>query len=287
MPSYFALILLAASAQPPLTLATYAYPKYDRGAALAPLGRALADRLDRPVLVRLYQTPDALAEGIAAGEVDLAVTNLATYARVGRRSGVRAVAVLDVPAPTLERYRGVLIARANTGLTSIDQVRARADQLRYSEVLPGSTSGALVQAEALIAGAAGPVRFSASRFAGTHEAALDDVLAGRADLAALAEDPWRKLVMVRPADAAKLRLIWRSAPLPPGPVICVERPELDCGKVARIVVGGLADAPGAAAALAAGWSETEGATGFKPVDPRRYAGYLTSEAVDRAEAAGR
>lgn len=98
------------------------------------------------------------------------------------------------------------------------------------------------------------------------------MVAGRAEVAALAEDPWRALQAKRPADAARLRQIWRSAPLPPGPILCVERADLDCAKVAAILLGDRAGEP--ATALAAGWSETAGATRFKPVDRRRYAAFL-------------
>lgn len=272
--------LLAAVTQVPLTLATYAYPSYDRAAALAPLGNALSTELNRPVALRLYPTPDALAAAVASGEIDLAVTNLGAYAQVGRRPGVRTVAVLDVPAATLDRYRGVLIAASATGLSSLDDVRARAGTLRYTEVLPGSTSGALAQTGALTAGKHGPPRFKSRRFAGTHDAALEDVLAGRADVAALAEDPWRKLKAERPEDAARLRQIWRSAPLPPGPVICVERKEIDCAQIAAFILRGRGRASGAATALAAGWSETQGATSFKPVDLRSYAGFLPPAAAE-------
>lgn len=281
--TFSAIALLAAATRVPLTLATYAYPSYDRAAALSPLADALSTELNRPVALRLYPTPDALAAAVATNEIDFAVTNLAAYAQVGRLPGVRAVAILDVPAPTLDRYRGVLIAGGATGLSSLDDVRGRARELRYSEVLPGSTSGALTQAEALAAGGHGPPRFESRRFAGTHDAALEDVLAGRADVAALAEEPWRRLVAERPEDAARLRQIWRSAPLPPGPVICVQRKEIDCSQVAAFILRGRGAASGAATALAAGWSETQGATSFKPVDLRSYAGFLPPAAAEPAQ----
>lgn len=266
------LLLLAALAQP-LTLATYAYPRYDRAAALAPLGTFLEKTLDRPVATRLYPTPDALADAIARGEVDIAMTNLAAYLRVGQRSEVRAIAVLDVPPATLDGYRGVLLARRAAKVASLADIRARATTLRYSEVLPGSTSGALVQANALGVAAGRAVRFAATRQVGTHDAALDDLLAGRSDVAALAEEPWRKLQRERPAEAASLVEIWRSEPLPPGPVVCVARAALDCGNVARLLTT-RRDARAPAAALAAGWAETLGAAAFVPVDAARYAPFV-------------
>jgi len=282
-----ALLLLAPEPRPlePLTLATYAYPAYDRAAALEPMRELLARRLGRPVEVRLFPTPERLAEALADGRADVAMTNLAAYARVGRRPEVRAVAVLDVPAATLERYRGVLLARRATGLTSAAGAAARAGSLRLSEVMPGSTSGGLVQAGRLRRIDGLPARFADRRYAGTHEAALGDLLAGRADVAALAEEPWLKLRRERPDAAAGIVEIWRSAPLPPGPVVCVEGARLACADVAAALLAGDADGRRAARALAAGWSETAGAAAFAPVAPAAYGAFL--EASDAAPAGGR
>lgn len=57
----------------------------------------------------------------------------------------------------------------------------------------------------------------------THDKSLEDLVAGRADIAALAETPWQNLQINDPERAETLRLVWRSGPLPPGPVICRDR----------------------------------------------------------------
>lgn len=269
-----ATLLLLASAPEPLILATYAYPKYDRAAALAPLGRLLSRRLGRKVEIALLPTPDALTDAVRDGRVDIAMTNLGAYARMARSPKVKAVAVLAVPAATLERYRGVLLARRATGLTSVAEVAARAGELRYSKVLPGSTSGGLVQASALRR-AGGPLpRFAAVRHAGTHEAALDDLLAGRADVAALAEEPWRTMVEEQPKLASVLVEIWRSPPLPAGPVVCAEQPDLRCADVAGLLLRKDEAVSEAARSLAAGWSETMGAKAFMEVPEQRYVDFI-------------
>ena len=104
-----AALLLAARATaappppPPLRLATYAYPKYDRAAALAPLAALIERVAGRKVEVVLLETPDALRDAVLAGRVDVAVPNLAAW--LGMRANPAAVAIarLDVPAATLER----------------------------------------------------------------------------------------------------------------------------------------------------------------------------------------
>lgn len=260
-------LLLAAqltAAAPPLKVATYAYPRYDRAAALKPMADQLGAALGRETQVVLLETPDALAEAIAAGEVDVAMTNLAAYLAVQADPKVQAVAVLDVPAATAGRYRGVLVARRGAGVATISDLPEKAPSLRYAEVLPGSTSGALVQAGALRQGGLAPSSFKEVRQAGTHEAALAALQAGDADLAAFAEEPWRKLKAESPQTAAGLVELWRSDPLPAGPVICVRAPTTPCDEIESVLLG---DAGPAAAELAKGWSETEGAVRFSAPIP--------------------
>ncbi|WP_293405143.1 PhnD/SsuA/transferrin family substrate-binding protein [Phenylobacterium sp.] len=263
-----ALLLAAqlAAAPPPLKVATYAYPKYDRAAALKPMAEQLGAALGRETQMVLLETPDALAAAIAAGEVDIAMTNLAAYLAVRLDPKVQAVAVLDVPAATAERYRGVLVARRGAGVAAMSDLPGTAARLRYAEVLPGSTSGALVQAAALRQAGLTPGRFKEVRQAGTHEAALAALQAGTADLAAFAEEPWRKLKAENPQAAAGLVELWRSAPLPAGPVVCVRAATTPCDEIGAVLQGDGA----AAAELAKGWSETEGAVRFRSYDSALY-----------------
>ena len=268
------LLSLAAPAQAtPLRVGTYSYPRYDRRIALGPIA-ALAGRIaGRPAEIVLLPTPTALAEALCRGEVDVAMTNLGAFVEVRDCPNLRAIAVLDMPPPVLDRYRGVLLVRRETGIDTLDTLGKRASGLRYSEVLPGSTSGGLVQAEALRSAGSAPSAFAARRMAGTHEAALADLIEGRADVAALTEDPWRRLQASDPAKAATLHPIWRSAPLPPGPVVCHEGPATPCAEIQAALLG--AQGGPTAVALAAGWSEADGATRFMAYDRARYEAFRT------------
>ncbi|CAN7535936.1 phosphate/phosphite/phosphonate ABC transporter substrate-binding protein [Phenylobacterium sp. LjRoot164] len=255
MISFLIAAQLAAAAPPPLKVATYAYPKYDRAVALAPMAERLGAALGRQTQIVLLENPDALAQALRAGEVDVAMTNLASYLAARTEPNVQAVAVLDVPEATAGLYRGVLVARRDAGLASMADLPAKAARLRYAEVLPGSTSGALVQAAALRETRLGPSSFTQVDQAGTHEAALAALQAGTADLAAFAEGPWRKLKAEDPRAAEGLVELWRSDPLPPGPVVCVRAATTPCDEIGAVL---LSEA-GVAAELAKGWSETEGA----------------------------
>lgn len=97
--------LLAAAPAPPLRLATYAYPAYDRSQALAPLARLIEAETGRSVSITLYPSPEALTKAIRERRVDVAMTNLATYIDASRDPAVRTLAVLQVP---MRRSRNIV-----------------------------------------------------------------------------------------------------------------------------------------------------------------------------------
>ncbi|KCZ97204.1 phosphonate ABC transporter periplasmic phosphonate-binding protein [Hyphomonas polymorpha PS728] len=270
----FLCVLLAHSApEPPLVVASYSYPAFDRSVALAPMADVVGHAAGRPVKIVLFDTPDALSDAVCAGQVDVAMTNLGAWVTMRDCAGVNAIAVLDTPPTVLDRYRGVLLTRADTGISGLADLSAQTETLRYSEVLPGSTSGALVQAAQLRELGVTPAHFAARLHAGTHDKSLEYLLAGEADIAALAENPWRSLQESDPARAETLRLLWRSDPLPPGPVICREREAVPCTAIGNALLE--AGAAATAEALAQGWMETEGAERFRPYDEAVYAPFTS------------
>lgn len=259
--------------EPPLVVASYSYPAFDRSVALAPMADVVGHAAGRPVRIVLFDTPDDLSDAVCSGQVDVAMTNLGAWVTMRDCAGVTAIAVLDAPPAVLDRYRGVLLTRADTGISDLTDLSARMETLRYSEVLPGSTSGALVQAAQFRELGVTPARFAARFHAGTHVNSLEYLLAGEADVAALAENPWRSLQETDPARAETLRLLWRSDSLPPGPVICRQREGVPCAAIGDALLE--ADAAKAAQALAGGWAETKGAERFRAYDEAAYAPFTS------------
>lgn len=255
-------------AEPAAILATYAYTRYDRAAALQPLAEHLQRGLGRPVEVRVLESPRALAAALRDGTVDVAVTNTFVYLGLRDLPAIRAAAVFDVPPATLDAYRGVLLARRDGPAASLPAVQAGAAQLRYAQVIPGSTSGGLVQDLFLASRGLDAARFATIRQAGTHEAALAAVVDGSADLAALADAPWQ--ARQREGKAGDLVELWRSPPIPPGPLVCRAGGRIDCARAAQLLARLHEDAPAALAAVVAAWSEAAGATRLIPVQAAPY-----------------
>lgn len=272
----FAASAAAAQADTPLVLGSYAYPTLDRTAALTPLAGVVETATGQPVTIRLYANPDAIADALAAGEVDVAVLNLGAWLRAAEAPGLVPMATL-VPAPAVQdRYRAVLLARADLGFAGMADVARAAPGLRLAAALAGSTSGGLVQLAALSEAAGGARPALSVTYAGSHEAALAMLVRGEADLAALAETPWRKWLAVSGEAGPKPAEIWRSAPLPSGPVVCRPSPQVDCARLTAALMAPGTASQAAARGIAQGWPELEGADTFVAFDAARYAALIAA-----------
>lgn len=275
----FAIVLLFVSlplhaAGRAAVIATYAYTRYDRAAALQPLATVLGESLGQAVQVRVLESPRALAAALREGSVDLAVTNTFVYLAARGDARIRALAVFDVPAATLDAYRGVLLARAGVTLETVQ----RSDRaLRYAQVIPGSTSGGLVQDLFLAAKDVNGASRLRIHHAGTHDATLAQLQQGQADIAALADAPWQ--AAQRGNTAGDVVQLWRSPPIPPGPVVCRDGGRIDCAQARALLLNLHEKSPDALAAVVAAWSEAAGATQLAPVHEAAYDA-LTADFAD-------
>lgn len=264
----------AAAAHEPLVLGSYAYPTLDRERALTPLALFIETTFDQPAEIKLYSDPDAIAAALSTGEVDVAVLNLGAWLRAVSVPDVQPLAVLALAPEVAESYRAVLLARPQTGVSTLEQVASASSGLRLAAVLPGSTSGGLVQRAALTDAGGAALDWGSIVYAGSHEAALAMLVRGEADLAAIAEAPWRTWQLANPDPAQHPKQIWRSAPLPAGPVVCRQSARIACSTLAAAIVSDNALARSAAQSLATGWPELAGADRFFAYDAAPYAGLI-------------
>lgn len=249
----------AAEASPrPWVIATYAYPQRDRAAAIQPLADYLGLRARHPVKIRLFESPTALIEALRRGEADVAVPNLHGYLQARRASEpLTTLPVPQVPALQAERYRAVLIARG--GLEQAGELERKAERLRLVLVGRDSASGGFVPVRELRRRGLEPTTaFAHLAYAGSHAAALQAIASGKADVAALAADVYDA---ERPSGVVEL---WRSEPIPPGPLLCRPAADVPCQQFAAWLLEAHDEAPSVMAALRAGWPEFGDATVFVP-----------------------
>jgi len=245
-------------AQRPWVIATYAYPQRDRAAAIQPLADYLGLRARHPVQIRLFDSPTALVDALRRGDADVAVPNLHGYLQARRANEtLTTLPVPQVPALQADRYRAVLLVRS--GLEAADELERQAPRLRLALVGRDSASGGFVPVRELRRRGLEPTKaFAHLAYAGSHAAALEAVATGNADVAALAADVYDA---ERPAGLVEL---WRSDPIPPGPLLCRPAADVPCQQFTAWLLEAHEEAPAVMAALRAGWPEFGDATVFVP-----------------------
>jgi signal transduction histidine kinase/ABC-type phosphate/phosphonate transport system substrate-binding protein len=140
-------------------------------------GRALSERLGRPVVMELAPTYEALEAELAAGRVDMAWAT----AEQCDAFAPRARAVLRAVRSGSYRYHSALVCRSDEPLT-LETLQGK----RAAWVAPRSTGGHLLPVRFLEAsGLRTHSLFSQQRFLGTYRKALTAVLSGEADVTAI------------------------------------------------------------------------------------------------------
>ncbi|MBI5422598.1 MAG: phosphate/phosphite/phosphonate ABC transporter substrate-binding protein [Opitutae bacterium] len=261
-----------------LRLGTYQYGSVDRIGAIRPVAEYLERELGETVTAVVLPGVWELVAAVEAGEVDCAVINTAGYLALAAAKDARAEAIvaLDTKARAAERYNTVIIAPSAQG-GSWDDVAAWARGLRLALVVPGSTTGDLVPRLALAQRGVADAEQAFSRvgFAGSHAKALDAVVTGDADLAALAESEFDAQLKREPALAARLRVLWRSPAIPLGPIVVRRALPAETRAALRQALMRLPEkSPAAFAALKSGWSEFKTADAIRLPDPNEWAPIL-------------
>lgn len=251
-------------------LGTYAYAEFDRAAALQPLAEWLREYTGCGWTIEILDSPGALADAMAAAELDWAVPNLVGHLRaVQKAPSLHAGLRIAVPPADAARYRSLLLARAGA-VSGIDALEAAAHRLRLGLTFADSASGGLVPAT-LLAAAGLDVRsdFAELRYTGRHDASLRLLLAGELDVIGLPAD------LLPAAQRTQVLVLAESAPIPVGAMLCGGRIATRCA----VLAADLAKAPEAAAiarALAEAWPEFGAAEGFEAAPGSDYVELLAA-----------
>ncbi|QXI63114.1 putative phosphite transport system-binding protein PtxB [Paracoccus marcusii] len=242
------------------------------------------------VPVRLFTPADynGVIQGLLGGSLDMAWLGASAYAAVY-------VADPEAVEPVLVKtnldgsytYHSIGFARADSGITSLDDMEGKS----FAFADPNSTSGFLIPnvelPEAGYSMTEGEY-FSRIAFSGGHEQSIIGVVNGDfdagvtwADGQGAWEDGYNSGALRKAADAGIVDMndiveIWKSSPIPEGPVVVRKDLPQDVRQTMIDLVAGLhASDPECAYGVAAG--ET---AGFSPVT---HAEYETIIAIRRAE----
>ncbi|WP_135465734.1 phosphate/phosphite/phosphonate ABC transporter substrate-binding protein [Crenalkalicoccus roseus] len=190
--------------------------------------RALMERTFA-VPVRLYPAGDyaGVIQAFGARQVELASMSPSAYAGawLDTRGGVEPLVVTEEEDGTIS-YVAVMVVRADSGITSLEEMRGRS--IAWSD--PNSASGYLIPRFALRRQGISPERFfGRTGFGGGHEQAIVAVLQRQYDAAVtwasgigdesrgFTRGTLRAMVEKGMLNMDDLRIIWRSEPIINGP----------------------------------------------------------------------
>jgi phosphonate transport system substrate-binding protein len=201
----------------------------DRMGRYGAYGRLLEETFGIPV--RLFQASDysGVVQAFAGRHIEMASMSPAAYAAAWAESNGNVEPFLVTQeADGSTSYIAVMFARADSGITSLEQMRGRA--MGWSD--PNSASGYLIPRAALRAQGINPdTYFGRSGFAGGHEQAIVAVLGRQYDAgvtwaSGIGEESQGFTRGMLRATAEKgllnmrdIRIIWRSQPIQNGPMV--------------------------------------------------------------------
>lgn len=191
---------------PPLTFVSLPFLSPEtRAEALAPLLTHLSAVLGRPVR--------SLPARDYASVEDLVRRSHADMGWLAPR-GEAATSLVPIARPQTMAgglYRGVLVVAADSPITTLENLRGRT----IAFVDPWSRSGFLEAAATLRTAGLDPLHDPAAvHFAGGHDRALAEVLAGRTDAAAVGE-----FALEGSGDASRVRILARTEPMALDPIV--------------------------------------------------------------------
>lgn len=222
-----------------------------------PFADYLSERLRRPVEIAIRSDYRGVTRDLLRGDLDVALLGSFEYLQAATSGKI--VPIVRRIIFGSDQYRSFIVVRSDSPVTTLADLRGK----RFAFTDQNSTTGyALPRLALRAAGLPPPERFfSEVIFTGNHDSALLAIYAGSVDGAALSTtrfDP-------RNVKVERLKVIWRSAPIPLGPFVA--RKALGPATIAdlRRVILELKEAPDAKRLF-----EQMGVDGFVPAEERDY-----------------
>ncbi len=148
-------------------------------------------------------------EAMGANRADIGWLNTFSYVIAHQKYGVE-VRLVTVRFG-LPYYRAEIITQANSGINSLADLQGK----RFAFVDPASTSGYLFPLAGLKKAGYDPQKFFGQTvFAGSHNNVVLAVYQGRVDAGAVYEDARGSVQKTLPDVMQKIKVVWRSDPIP-------------------------------------------------------------------------
>ena len=255
-----------------IVLGTYAYPNINREAAVKPLANLVESSLSLPTKVLVADSPTELAHLVAQNHVQIAVPNLVGFAQIAAAN--RDVYPLAVPDNLGSTYTSSIVINANS-LGNPDSLieSLRLNRTPVGMVWPDSTSGAIVATShinaMLVEHQQAPLQKIA--YLQSHQNVFSALEQKSVNIGVLATK-----VFVEQSETSETKLleVWRSEPIPYGPIVCRQNVVELCARIRTLLLDKNTNTKLVLEGLKAGWVEFESSHVFVVPDTKTYAPFI-------------
>lgn len=257
-----------------IRLATYTYAANSRTENLMPLAQLIKKKTGLEVQVLSYPNVEEFIKAIQTDKVDIALISTMGYfllnnGKTGHQMEVSYT--LSVPSNASTLYKTSFVVPKNSKFNSISDVIANTN-LNICLVSRGSTSGNLIPR--LIFAENGvtslETKFKNVKYSQTHHAAIESVINGDADMAAMGSSAYYEYIKANKSRAA-IKLIHLSPDIPLGPVLVNRKLNNDLKQLLdKMFVSMHAKEKQTLDAIKNGWTEAKSAKRFIAIDSTYY-----------------
>ncbi len=178
------------------------------------LGAYLSERLGIKVEVVKGAAYSAAIEAMRAGKIDVINASPMPYLVARAKCGAVPLVTPTNPDGTPSDYYSLFIVRPDSGLRSLEDLKARSKQLVLAFADPVSTSGHLIPRGALENVSINPERdLKQVIFSGSHTASVMSVKSGKVDVATVTKTTLDRMLTDGRVKAGEVVSIWQSEPL--------------------------------------------------------------------------
>lgn len=159
---------------------------------------------------------NATIEALRAGHIDVALLGPFSYVLATTVAKVEAFAVTVTARSMQPSYQSIIIAAKDSNINSLADLKGRT----FAFVDPGSTSGFMVPSAAFIKAGITPEKdFKQVMYSGGHDSTIVAVGSGKVDAGSVADRIYERGCAKGLADCNKLKVIWKSPPIPNDPLL--------------------------------------------------------------------
>lgn len=176
----------------------------------------LSQQLGIPVEIQVTSDYTAAIEAMRSKHIDMAWFGPFSYVIASNIANAEAIANGVKSSTGKATYKSVIVVNVNSGIETLEDLKGK----NFAFVDPASTSGNLIPRKMLLENGIDPdVDFSASYYAGTHNAVQYAIANGKVDAGASGDNVYQRMLDAGEINSSINKIIFTSSDIPGSPIV--------------------------------------------------------------------